>query len=93
MSPAAPTPAAVETPAGTLVIRVLARNSEQPIPGAHISTPTAKRSTDASGVCTLTVVAGQELDVDVSAPGYEPMGASAVVGANERWTFYLSTLP
>lgn len=79
----------VEVPAATLTVRVLARTSELPIAGAYIETPTTTGSTDAEGTCTLTVPAGQPVDVNVSAEGYEPMGASGVLGSSERWTFYL----
>ena len=97
-SPLAPTetteaaPTGAISAAGTLTIRVLSRASEQPIAGATIVTPTARIATDATGVGTLVVTPGQEVDVSVSAAGYDTMGASAVVGAAERWTFYLPTL-
>lgn len=74
---------------GTLTIRVLSRVSGDPISGAAIDALSARGATDASGLFALAVTPGQEMDVQVSASGYESMGASAVVGANERWTFYL----
>jgi hypothetical protein len=81
----APTPAS----SGTLTIRVLSRSSGEPISGAAIAAATMQGATDASGLWALPVTPGQEMDVQVSARGYESMGASAVVGSNERWTFYL----
>jgi len=97
-SPLAPTetttPAATGaiSAVGTLTIRVLSRASEQPIAGAAIVTESVRIATDATGVGTLVVTPGEEVDVQVSAAGYDTMGASAVVGAAERWTFYLPTL-
>lgn len=46
--------------------------------------------TGASGELAITVPLGTEVTVDVAADGYEPMGASAVLGNDERWTFYLA---
>jgi hypothetical protein len=37
----------------------------------------------------MTVARGEELEVSVSAFGYQPMGAAGVLGGDERWTFYL----
>jgi hypothetical protein len=73
----------------SLTVRVLARESESPIAGAAVRSEATVRTTDAAGVCVLPFVVGEELDVRVSAPGFEPMGASATLAANERWTFYL----
>jgi hypothetical protein len=94
-SPTAPTSPA-PTPANggsaataTLTVRVLARQSELPIPGAHILTGSAQGSTDASGLCLLSIPTGAEVDVEVSADGYQPMGATGTLGNDERWTFYL----
>ncbi len=75
-----------------LTVRVLSRDSEQPIAGAAVQSATTSATTDALGVCTLSVVVGEELEVNVSASGYEPMGASGLLGPNERWTFYLPAL-
>jgi hypothetical protein len=93
-SPVAPTadtsaPAQSIPTTGILTVRVLARTSEQPIAGASVLTPTGRATTDAAGVCTLSVSTGETVDVSVSADGYQPMGASGVLNANERWTFYL----
>ena len=90
--PVAPAQTGAVSAAGTLTIRVLSRASELHIAGAAIVTTTARIATDATGVGTLVVTPGQEVDVEVSAAGYDTMGASAVVGAAERWTFYLPTL-
>lgn len=91
MSTPAPTPQ-MPTPgvaADSLTVRVLARNSEEPISGAAVETDASRILTDSAGIAILPVVSGEELEVNVSAPGYEPMGAAAVLGPNERWTFYL----
>lgn len=80
-------PSASQT--SVLTVRVLARGSEQPIAGAQVRTPTYRTTTGADGLCALTVARGEEMEVSVSAPGYQPMGASGVLGGDERWTFYL----
>jgi hypothetical protein len=95
MAPSVPASApgpSIEVPAATLTVRVLARNSQLPIAGAQIATPTLTASTDVDGMCSFTVHAGEAVDVDVSAAGYESMGASGVLGSSERWTFYLPPL-
>lgn len=94
-----PSPAPVATPqTGALTVRVLTRTTEQAIAGATVqsarSTGTTRSAgssgtTDALGVCILSFALGEEVDVSVSAAGYETMGASGVLGSNERWTFYL----
>lgn len=92
MAPSATATPAVSqatTNAGVLTVRVLARASELPIAGAAVHTLNVHGVTDAQGLCTLPVSTGQELDVNVSADGYQPMGASGVLGNDERWTFYL----
>ena len=73
----------------TLTVRVLARQSELPIAGAQINTLEAHGATDASGECVLSIATGLEVEVNVSADGYESMGAAGTLGNNERWTFYL----
>lgn len=80
-------PSASQT--SVLTVRVLARGSEQPIAGAQVWTSTYRTTTGADGLCALTVARGEEMEVSVSAPGYQPMGASGVLGGDERWTFYL----
>ena len=94
-SPTAPT-APAPTPANggsaataTLTVRVLSRQSELPIAGARIDTPVAHGATDASGEYVLSIATGKEVEVSVSADGYESMGAAGTLGNNERWTFYL----
>lgn len=95
VSPSAPTTPAPRPQNGgsaataTLTVRVLARQSEQPIAGARIKTDTAHGSTDASGLCQLSIPTGAEVEVNVSAEGYESMGAAGTLGNDERWTFYL----
>ena len=94
-----PSTSSLATPqAGALTVRVLARTTEQAIAGATVrsvrftGTTRSEESsgtTDALGVCILSFAAGEEVDVSVSAEGYETMGASGVLGSNERWTFYL----
>jgi hypothetical protein len=93
-SSVAPTPTSAPSTAstaqiGTLTVRVLARESEQPIVGAAVHSSTTTVTTDSVGVCIVPFVLGEELDLDVSATGYESMGASGMLGSNERWTFYL----
>jgi hypothetical protein len=94
-SPTAPTTPAPRPANGgsaataTLTVRVLSRQSELPIAGAHINTPEAHGATDASGECVLSIATGLEVEVNVSADGYESMGAAGTLGNNERWTFYL----
>ena len=78
-------------PGITLTVRVLQRTTELPIPGARVETSLGTGSTDASGLFVLVAVAGRTTDVDVSAPGYESMGASGVLADSERWTFYLAS--
>src|SRR5689334_5973284 len=73
----------------TLTVRVLQRTTELPIAGARVTTSSGTGSTDASGLFVMAVAPGRSTDVDVSAPGYESMGASGVLADNERWTFYL----
>jgi hypothetical protein len=85
-----PPPASTVTPhTGALTVRVLTRTTEQAIAGATVQSARSTGTTDALGICILSVTVGEEVDVDVSAPGYETMGASGVLGSNERWTFYL----
>lgn len=96
-----PTPSQASTAApltGALTVRVLARTTEEAIAGATVQSARAtgttrswdsSSTTDALGVCILSFALGEEVDVSVSAAGYETMGASGVLGSNERWTFYL----
>ncbi len=84
-----PPPAAATPQTGALTVRVLARTTEQAIAGATVQSARSTGTTDALGVCILPFALGEEVDVNVSAPGYETMGASGVLGSNERWTFYL----
>jgi hypothetical protein len=88
VNPAPTTPQAGVT-ADALTVRVLARASEAPISGAAVETDASRMLTNAAGIAILPVTAGEELEVHVSALGYEPMGAAAVLSPNERWTFYL----
>jgi len=72
-------------------VRVLTRTSEAPIEGAVVTALDRSGRTDATGTCVFSMPSGQMVDVDVSASGYLPMGASAVVANDEHWTFYLAT--
>jgi hypothetical protein len=95
-SPTGPSQAPPSAPSGdipaarvTLTVRVLARSTEVPLPGAVVQLGGQADRADAGGVCEFTLTPGTMADVDVSAAGYKPMGASAVLQSNERWTFYL----
>jgi len=93
-NPIAPTPVSpVAAPASQaiLTVRVFTRTSEAPIEGAVVTALDRSSRTDAAGTCVFSISSGQMVDVDVSAAGYLPMGASAVVGNGEHWTFYLET--
>jgi hypothetical protein len=87
VSPAA---AAAQTSGATLTIRVLTRTSELPIEGASVRHDTQSWITGPSGELAISVALGEETAIDVTAAGYEPMGAAAVLGSDERWTFYLA---
>src|SRR5262245_43850485 len=80
VSPTAPSPdpAAPATSQVTLTVRVLTRTSEVPIEGAVVTAVGRYGRTDAAGICLFSMPNGQMVDVDVSASGYLPMGASAV---------------
>jgi hypothetical protein len=85
-----PSTSSLATPqASALTVRVLARTTEEAIAGAIVRSAHSTGTTDVLGICILSVTVGEEVDVDVSATGYETMGASGVLGTNERWTFYL----
>ncbi len=89
-TPTAPSSAvASSSTAVTLTVRVLTRSTEAPIAGALVSYNGQGSYTDRSGELLVTVVRGQETTVQVSAAGYAPMTASAVLGGDELWTFYL----
>lgn len=75
-----------------LTVRVLNRDSEVPIPGAVVHAAETHILTDASGTAIVPVVAGTELEVNVSAAGYQSMVAGGVLGPRERWTFYLQAV-
>src|SRR5690349_18325014 len=70
-----PAPPAPDASLTTLTVRVLARGSEQPIAGAVIRTAATSAVSDSLGVCVMTVALGPEIEVDVTAPGYERMSA------------------
>lgn len=72
-------------------MHVVTRTSELPIEGAVVIAQDRSGRTDAAGICVFSLPGGQMVDVDVSASGYLPMGASAVVSNGEHWTFYLAT--
>jgi hypothetical protein len=90
-SPTAPTltPPAVSTPL-MLTIRVHERSqAETPIAGARVVHESTGLYTDAAGESHIIVQPGRETTIDVSADGYRPMQASAVLNSSERWTFFL----
>lgn len=90
-SPTAPTvtPAATAAPL-TLTIRVHERSqAETPIAGALVVHESTGLYTDAAGESHIIVQSGRETTIDVSADGYRPMQASAVLNSSERWTFFL----
>jgi hypothetical protein len=74
----------------TLTVSVQIRTAARPIPDAVVRHDGHIAYTNASGEATLLVPRGQETTVDVSAAGYESLGASGVVANDERWTFYLA---
>jgi hypothetical protein len=76
----------------TLTVHVHARTSESPIAGALVRHDASRFYTDASGELTITIDAGKETTVEVSAAGYHPMTATAVVNSAESWTFYLQPI-
>jgi hypothetical protein len=86
----APAPPAVPF---TLTVLVNDRRSERPIRGALVRSRNVAEYTDVEGHCLLNVDSRTETTVDVSAPGYEPMTASAMIGSDERWTFFLASKP
>jgi hypothetical protein len=75
----------------TLTVQVLTRGAEQPIAGASVrENDTIVEETDATGVARITVPYGVDLQISVTAPGYEGFGASGTVTTPERWRFYLA---
>jgi hypothetical protein len=77
----------------TLTISVQARRSEAPIEGALVRHHASGSYTNASGLSAISVTAGSETTIEVSAAGYRPMTASAVLNSDERWTFFLEPGP
>jgi hypothetical protein len=77
----------------TLTISVHARKSETPIEGALVRYLATGSYTDASGLSSVSVSAGRETTIDVSAAGFGTMTASAVLNSDERWTFFLEQNP
>lgn len=75
----------------TLTVLVNDRRSERPIPGALVRSRNVAEFTDTEGHCLLNVDSRSETTVDVSAAGYESMTASATIGSDERWTFFLAS--
>src|SRR6185369_15895040 len=88
-----PTAPSVTSPAGpaslTLTVRVHARTTESPIAGALVLHDASRFYTDRSGELAFTIDAGKEITVEVSAAGYHPMTAAAIVNSAESWTFFL----
>ena len=92
MESSATAPTAVPSAAAslTLTVRVHERNeAAAPIADALVVHGSTVAYTDAAGESRFFVLSGRESTVDVSANGYRPMQASAVVNADERWTFFL----
>ncbi len=71
---------------------MLVRATETPLAGALVHVFTDAGRTDESGLCHFSVRPGDLANVDVSAEGFDPLGASGVLASNERWTFYLAPL-
>jgi len=95
-SPVAPstTPTAAAAPQSasslTLIVQVVTRGAETPIPGASVfENGRLVGSTDASGIVSTTVTPGVEFHITVTASGYDGNGAWGSVSSEERWTFYL----
>jgi hypothetical protein len=91
VAPSEPPPVVSQPAASTsvLTVRVLTRASEQPIARAEVRTSTSRAMTGSDGVCVLDIIPGEELEVTVSAAGYQTIIAAGVLGSHERWTFYL----
>ena len=85
----APSAAAPELSGHTLVIRVYARGSTSPIGGALVEHELDDHYTNLSGEAQLTVAAGEETTIAVSAPDFHTMQASGTLNGDEQWTFYL----
>jgi hypothetical protein len=82
--------AVVPQPSGhTLVIRVYTRSSQSPIGGALVEHELDDHYTNPSGEARLTVAAGEETTIAVSAPEFHTMQASGTLNSDEQWTFYL----
>ena len=95
-SPTAPSAAPAERPSSapqpptvTLTVRVLQRTVETPLEGATVQRDAEVGRADAGGICQFTLRSGDTATVGVSAPGFLPLGASAVLMNDQRWTFYL----
>lgn len=73
-----------------LTVRVLVRATAEPLAGALVQVSAHTGHTDASGLCRFSVPSGDLVNVDVSANGFGPFGASGVLASDERWTFYLA---
>ena len=75
-----------------MTIRVLVRATGAPLAGALVHVFDDAGRTDEQGVCHFSVRPGDLANVDVSAKGFDPLGASGVLASDERWTFYLAPL-
>jgi hypothetical protein len=71
---------------------VLERATEAPLAGALIHVFDDAGRTDERGLCHFSVRPGDLANVNVSAEGFDPLGASGVPASDERWTFYLAPL-
>lgn len=89
--PSAPAPPQNAPLPVVLTVRVLQRTVATPLPGATVVLGIRTAQSNADGVCTFSLTAGNMADVEVSAPGYQPLSASGVLNSDQRWTFYLET--
>lgn len=88
--PEASNPAPVPTSAPVvLTVRVLRRSVETPLPGATVMLGVHAAQVNAEGVCQFSLDAGATAEVEVTAPGFQPLGAIGVLNNDQRWTFYL----
>ncbi len=73
-----------------LVVKVVTRGAETPIPGASVfENDRLVGQTDHGGEVNATVAPGIEFHITVTASGYDGNGAWGTVNSEERWTFYL----
>jgi hypothetical protein len=87
-------PGAGDVPASSvrLTVRVLIRAQDAPVAGALVTVDGETAKVDAAGTCEFDVRPGAMANVDVTASGFAPLGASGILMNDERWTFYLEPL-